>query len=651
MTDLPKPTDVERRVRLESLQRLALLDTKPERRFDRITDVARRVLDTPMAVIGLVDRERVWFKSRPGLELSQVPLEAAFCGYTIRSEAVLEVPDTGADSRFREGPLVTGGSAVRFYCGLPLVGLDDVPLGTLAVMDRRPRRLDSDELEALRGLAVWASHELCGGVRLRQAARRERYSTTRMKAVVDNVREGIVTVNIEGSIESFNPAAERIFGYRAAEIRGSNFMTLLDLESAGAMAGLAGALVSQTTGTGMTSGGELVGRRKDRSTFPLEMSISQMYIGERRMLTAIVRDITRRKEGEQRLKESEERYRDLFENATDPIQMVNPEGAIVYANRAWREALGYGKEELTKLQMGEVLHPDHRQRFDEIIERVLKGERVGEFEVSVVTREGEELCLEGNASGKVQDGVVVSVRTIFRDLTQRRRVEQMKRDFLAAVSHELRTPVTAVRGFLHLLVTGAAGELPERAREMVERAHKSTQRLVTLVNELLDLRKLESGRMEMELKPCPVTPLIERAVAENRGYADQYGVDLVVSGAGFGGKVQTDPLRLLQVLANLVSNAVKFSPEEGTVTLGVEGREGRVRISVSDDGPGIPRDFREKVFERFTQAEGQSERGRKGSGLGLAITKELVEKMNGRIWFESSSTEGTTFIFDLPEVP
>jgi len=196
-------------------------------------------------------------------------------------------------------------------------------------------------------------------------------------------------------------------------------------------------------------------------------------------------------------------------------------------------------------------------------------------------------------------------------------------------------------------VGGAVEELPGAQREMVEIAHKNSQRLTHLIDDLLDMDRLVAGKMHFDLQPQPLMPLLEQAIQENQAYADQYGVRLALAQACGEAQVEVDAQRLQQVLANLLSNAATFSPESSEVTLSAALRHGRVRVSDADRGLGIPNEFRDRIFDKFSQADASNTRQKGGSGLGLAITRELVERMGGTIGFDSVSGHGATFWFEL----
>lgn len=226
---------------------------------------------------------------------------------------------------------------------------------------------------------------------------------------------------------------------------------------------------------------------------------------------------------------------------------------------------------------------------------------------------------------------------------------RMKDEFISATTHELRTPLTSISGSLGLLLAGAAGEMPDRATRLIQMAQSNSKRLVGLVNDILDMDKLISGQMQLDAAPLKVSELLAETVHANSGYSNQHGVNLAIKEPDVGLAVVGDHGRLLQVLTNLVSNAVKFSEKDGTVTLSAQPRDQeRVRITVADQGRGIPDEFKDRIFSRFAQAHASDERDKGGTGLGLAIVKELVTQMGGEVSFDTQIGSGTSFHVDLP---
>jgi signal transduction histidine kinase len=306
------------------------------------------------------------------------------------------------------------------------------------------------------------------------------------------------------------------------------------------------------------------------------------------------------------------------------------EVALLRAYQAGRDTLTHG---LGVLELATL----HQEALVEVLAELDVAEHKG------AARSAAEFFTEALAPFEM------SRRGLRGQIEERDRLERLKNEFISVVSHELRTPLTSIHGSLNLAVEGRLGELPPEARRFLEIAYRNSQRVVRLVNEILDLQKIESGEIALQPRPVELGPLLEDAVEANHAYARRFDVEIALDGEAPAAKVLVDPDRLLQVLANLLGNAARFSPRGETVRVRATRRAGLVRVSVSDRGPGIPEAFRARVFEKFAQADASASGRREGSGLGLSISKAIVERLGGRIGFESEVGRGTTFHVELPE--
>jgi PAS domain S-box-containing protein len=356
-----------------------------------------------------------------------------------------------------------------------------------------------------------------------------------------------------------------------------------------------------------------------------------------------------RKRSEEALQESEEQFRDLFESSSDLIQSVDSEGRILYVNPAWLETLGYHSKELASISIFDIIHPDSREHCLDVFRRVMAGESVCRVETDLVASDGRIITVEGSVSCRMEGGMPVATRGIFRDITERKRVERMKDEFISTVSHELRTPLTSIHGALDMIHRGMAGNLSEPVEKLVEVATRNTRRLRNLIDDLLDMRKIESGKMVYRMKPLELAPLLELSMENNKSFGEQFQVGFVMDDLVPDVKVKADGNRLKQVMDNLLSNAAKFSPANDRVEVSMERRDEYVRVKVRDHGPGIPMEFRDRIFQKFTQADSSMTRRRGGTGLGLSIVKSIIESHGGKIGFETEPERGTTFYFELPE--
>jgi signal transduction histidine kinase len=338
------------------------------------------------------------------------------------------------------------------------------------------------------------------------------------------------------------------------------------------------------------------------------------------------------------------------EASLDGILSVSLDGTILFANERLAEMWGVDPPRVGTRTYAPVLRALALRTTspDEFVR--------GSAQLEHGERSRDEIALR---DGRVFDRFTAPIRSregrlfgrvwYFRDISASKEIARMKNELISALSHELRTPLTSIRGSLDLLVSGATGELPPEALGIAKVAHGNCARLVRLVNDVLDIEKIEAGRMEFRLEPLDLEALLERSVDLVRPYGEALGVGFETESSAPGVRVRADPDRLIQVVENLLSNAVKFSPPGGVVRLSVARVGERVRVGVEDRGAGIPREFQARVFEKFAQAPASDARRKGGTGLGLHIARGIVERLGGTIGFSSRPGEGTVFHFELPE--
>lgn len=341
----------------------------------------------------------------------------------------------------------------------------------------------------------------------------------------------------------------------------------------------------------------------------------------------------------------------ILDNVIDGIIAIDEMGGIISFNRAAEGIFGYSADEVigrnVKILMPEPYHSEHdgylQSYLSTGVARIIGKGR----EVEGMRKNGECFPMELSVS-EIKYAERRLFAGIVRDITERKRIEKMENEFVSTVSHELRTPLTSIAGSLGLLVGGALGEMPAPAKQMLDIAYTNCLRLTHLINDLLDMEKITAGKMHFDMQAQPLLPLLTHALETNAPYGEHRGVRLMLAEGAQDIKVRVDEQRLMQVLANFLSNAIKFSPQNSNVTVSAMRSDGRVRVDVKDQGPGIPLEFRSRIFQKFSQADSSDTRQKGGTGLGLAISKELVERMGGKIGFESDIGHGTTFYFELP---
>ena len=335
-----------------------------------------------------------------------------------------------------------------------------------------------------------------------------------------------------------------------------------------------------------------------------------------------------------RLAVQSQKQRDIHDNIFDAVITVDANGLIEEANFAAMRQFG---DAVTRLD----------GRPCEQVFGVSMNELTSQKELYLTRSDGVRFPAElALSEWREKDGVHYTL--VVRDLTERRQMARMKDEFLATVSHELRTPLTSVLGALGLLASGAAGVLPKAAVPLAEVAKRNGERLSRLIDDILDLTKLEGNQLLLQLRPVYLEPLLREALATNQGYAQRVGVHLSLEVPEGSPQVRLDTDRFLQVMANLLSNAIKHSPTDDTVSVVLTWTDTVVRVRVLDRGPGIDPKFRARMFEKFSQADGSDQRAKGGTGLGLYISRLLVERMGGKVLVDSVAGEGATFIIELP---
>ena len=290
-----------------------------------------------------------------------------------------------------------------------------------------------------------------------------------------------------------------------------------------------------------------------------------------------------------------------------------------------------------------------RHKIEAALHKSINHHEPFDLELPLITAKANRIWVRMIGEPVIEDKKLARVIGSMQNITELKRLEQMKNDFVSTVSHELRTPITSIHGSIKLLLNDTVCEVPAAGKNMLNIAEKNSQRLLTLINDLLDMEKISSGKMTFEVKQYSLDTLIDEAIKLNQTYADRFGVIISLKMPIPDCEIAVDSTRFLQVMSNLISNAAKFSPMEGEIIIHVDvPQDNRVRISIQDFGNGIPDDFRDKVFSRFSQADNSQSSQAGGTGLGLSISQAIIERMKGIISFESVKGEGCTFYFELP---
>jgi len=321
---------------------------------------------------------------------------------------------------------------------------------------------------------------------------------------------------------------------------------------------------------------------------------------------------------------------------------------FVDVNDAFLRPTGFTRDEVLNIDLGKLRPGGFGSIREQALAEIHDTGRYGPYEQQIICKDGSTYpaLVQGwriiNAAGRPL------VWSLIEDISERKKVELMKNQFISTVSHELRTPLTAIAGSLGLIAGGALGTLPEQVNRLVAIAASNSDQLKRLIDDLLDMEKLVSGTMAMSLCPQRINPLVQEAIERLSAYAEDRNVSVRFDDRHPRYQASVDSQRLGQAVTNLLSNAIKFSPENGEVVVATELRDDQFRIQVSDQGPGIPAEFRPRIFQKFAQADSSDTRGGRGTGLGLAITREIMTQMGGNVGFQSEEGQGARFWLTLP---
>lgn len=628
--------------RLAALLAFELLDTPAEAMFDNITALAAQICNTPIALISLVDAERQWFKSRVGLGATETPRELAFCAHAINRDELFEIENALLDPRFRDNPLVTSDPDIRFYAGMPLSDGHGHNLGTLCVIDRQPRQLNEQQRQSLKLLA----QQTVQLFELRLQSRRQREQAAVHKAMLGSAGTAVLVIDAAGLIQQASPGVAALLGYNADGLLGRELELLMPSNGRQLARDALRSIPAQGSSQGQLH--EVQMRHASGHTVPVLLNLSPICLEDNLDLgyLCIVHDLSYREEALQRL----QRLTAQLPGVVYQFQLFEDgRSCFPYASQGIENIYGLSPEAVANDATAAfaLIDPDDLQTLSESIATSAANLELWHQEYRVLHPTKGLIWVEGRAAPqRCPDGSAMW-HGFISDITERKHLERLKDEFVSTVSHELRTPLTSITGSLGLINGGALGAVPDAIKDMLAIAEGNSRRLRQLIDDLLDMDKLIAGKMSFDLQPIKLDELLTECDASHQGFAQQLGVRLRHTDCP-DLQVLADAQRLQQVLSNLLSNALKFSPVQGEVRLYSELEGQSVRILVSDQGPGIPADFTARIFEKFSQADASDRRQKGGTGLGLAISKELIERMGGTIGFISEPQRGSTFWIELP---
>ena len=489
----------------------------------------------------------------------------------------------------------------------------------------------------------------------RQIEEALRISQIRSAGILEIADDAIIAIDSAQRITLFNQGAEKIFGYTAKEVMHQHLDLLLPSRFAQAHRDhIVDFSQMPQLARRMGERREIFGRRNGGEEFPAEASISRLKVEGETIFTVILRDITARKQAEQTLEQLSRQNELILNSVGEGICGLNLQGEITFVNPAAAKLLGYPIEALINQPFHCIL-PDAETS---LLGASLQAGVIHQTpQATFYRQDGSSFPVEYVSTPIREPAAIVGYVITFRDITERQIIERMKNEFISIVSHEFRTPLTSIHGSLGMLASGLLDSQPETGKRLLEIAVNSTDRLMRLINDILDIERIESGKVTMTKQSCDASDLMIRAADVMQGMAEKFGVSLVV--LPVSSLVWADSDRIIQTLTNLLSNAIKFSPSGSTVWLSAawlsaacspasDQQAAQLLFTIKDEGRGIPHDKLETIFERFQQVDASDSRNQDGTGLGLAICRNIVQQHGGKIWVESQLGEGSTFFFTLP---
>jgi PAS domain S-box-containing protein len=645
-------TDREER-RLRTLEDYGVLDAPPTDAFDRVTRIATRVFDVPVALVNFIDRENQWCLSSCGMDLEQTSLEASFCVHTVDGGDVMVVEDARADDRFADNPLVTNPPHVRFYAGAPLVAPNGHRLGALCLLDDAPRSFAPADREMLDDLAGVVMDEL--NLRhyasdLYESRKLHRELSEQRKRILESITDAFVAVDHDFNITYANAQAEAFLERAREALVGNNLWDEFPEAIGSTFHEKYETAIEEGTTVEFVEHYPPLNRWFEVKAFPFENGLS-IYFD----------DITERMEAEESLRRERDLTEAIMDTSVAAVIIINADGEITFANEPAVDILGEEAGavgdtvfDATLKTLDDEVVPEAEWPFARIRE---DGAAVTDERYLFEGVDGRRRYIAVNGAPlRDPDGDIRQVVFSIEDITDQVEYErelkaakeeaeqanQLKSAFLANMSHDVQTPLSSIMNHADLLRM----EVGEEHQDRIDLIKRSSNRLLDTLESVLDLSKLEAGAVEATPEEIDLADELLGTVEIFQPQAREAGLTLEAE-VEEPLPARLDPTMLHRVTDNLLSNALKFTDPGGTVTLRARREDGDVVLEVADTGAGIDEAFLPNLFEPFARADEQKQTD--GTGLGLAITEHLTDVMGGTIDVESEKGEGTTFTVRLPQ--
>ena len=660
--------------RIAILKRFDVLDTGAEEDFNDIVQLASQICETPISLITLIDSDRQWFKAKIGLDVSETKRDLAFCAHAINNkDEIFIVPDATKDDRFFDNPLVTDDPNVCFYAGMPLVTEDGYSLGTLCVIDHKPRTLSETQLLTLRILSKQVIKLLDLRLKVKNLQKSEaelRNTEERINILFHNTIDAVIVMNDKGNITQWNAKAESVFGYNAEEALGQPLHELIIPERfrEGHVQGMSHYLA---TGDGpvLNKTIEVSAIRKDKVEIDIALGISPIVIRGEKFFVGFMNDISERKSATDKMDKQKLFYESILNSIPTDIAVFDKDHKYLFVNpgaisdpELRKYIIGKDDFEYSAFRNRDMKGAEKRRK---MFLDALNSKSPVQVEDSLIAPDGRIVTHlrkmfpvydEANELSMVIGfGIDITDRKYFENelLKAKELSEQLmgsKDQFLANMSHEIRTPMNAILGMANQL---AKTSLDAKQQFYNDTIIKAAENLLIIINDILDFSKIEAGKLSIENIGFEPNEVVEKALQVMMYKAEEKGIGLSkkIIGEALSPILIGDPYRINQVILNLISNSIKFT-EKGGVTLSCELLQDndeyqKIKMTVSDTGIGMDKDFVDNIYEKFTQEDVTVTRRYGGTGLGLSISKELVNLMGGEILVQSEKNVGTSISFIL----
>jgi len=665
--------------RLEALRSYSILDTDEEADYDDLTEIAAAICDAPIALISFVDKDRQWFKSHYGLDVHQTDRCHSFCSHAIQDpEKLMQVEDAQFDQRFQDNPLVTGSPDIRFYAGMPLLDKDGYALGSLCVIDQKPRVLTQIQQKALRTLAHQVIDKLSlrrnnkelytinqqlteTNSKLREAEESLKKVNTalteskeRLQTILDLVVEGIVITDGEGNITFTNRRNREIF-----KIDEKKMLTLTNVSPEFNNRRLDGSPlppeehpVTMALNKGATTiNNELLVSDQYLNSIYLRMNAVPIKDSQENITGAIgsFADITESYFLQEKLKEREMSLRAAISSADLGTWRMDLQTKEFFASARMKELFGFYEDEQISYEdvLGQIAE-SHRDKVIAVAEDSLLQNESSELEYPIVRYHDKKLrwlCATFYAYKDPENPKIYFFAGTTADITERKLEEQRRSDFIGMVSHELRTPLTAIKAYTNLHQRIAEKNDDKMLVNTMGKVDTQVKRMEAMINGFLDVARLGEGKIQLNTARFDIASLFKIAEENSAVIINSHKVLFSPTDTTL---LDADKEKIEQVLINFINNAVKYSPSGTTIEVSCITVNGMAKVCVKDQGMGIPMADQPYIFDRFFRVESEAMRGKKGFGIGLYICKEIIERHQGEIGVESSEGKGSEFWFSLP---